>query len=258
MGILNVTPDSFSDGGMFISVEEAVARAGALVAEGADILDVGGESSRPGSDPVPAQVEAERVVPVIRMIVKRHPKIPVSIDTRKPEVAGQALAAGAAMINDISGMRDGRMIQIAAKSQAPVVVTHMKGEPKTMQKRPVYRDVAGEILRYFRERTSVLKKSGIHKIILDPGIGFGKTVSHNFAILNGLEKFAALGYPLMVGASRKSFIGAALGEPVDRREAATAAITAVCVMKGASIVRVHNVMDNRHAAIVAERIRKGK
>ena len=257
MGILNVTPDSFSDGGSWPNAEQAIPQASRMIAEGADIIDVGGESTRPGSDDVPESEELSRVIPVVKAIVKLHAKTPVSIDTRKATVARAALEAGAAMINDVSGLRDPAMAIVAAEYDVPTVIMHIKGTPKTMQKRPFYKDVVGDIADYFRERIKYCKKHGVTKIILDPGIGFGKTVAHNIAILNGIEKFTALGYPVMIGASRKSFIGKILNAPVEDRDAATTAVTAIAVMNGASIVRVHNVRDNVHAVIIAARVGKG-
>ena len=255
MGVINVTPDSFSDGGKFIKPSAALALADRLVEEGAKILDIGGESSRPGADPVDEKQEVARVVPVIRSIVKRHPKIPVSIDTYKPGVAKVAIAEGAAIINDITGLTDPLMVELAATHNIPVVIMHMKGKPGTMQKSPTYRDVVSEIKSFFKKRIAACKKAGIKKIILDPGIGFGKTVKHNLAIINRLEQFSSLGYPVMVGASRKSFIGAILDNTPDEREEGTAAVTTLAVMKGASIIRVHNVARNFQAMVVAESIK---
>ncbi len=257
MGILNVTTDSFSDGGKYLDIDKSANRVDEMIRQGADIIDVGGESSRPGAKPVSADEEAGRVIPVIRMIAKRHPGAPVSIDTYKPEVAEEALLAGAVMINDISGLRDPAMVKLAAKSRAPVVVMHMKGTPGTMQKNPMYKDVVKEITGFFKERLKTLSSNGIRKIILDPGIGFGKTGNHNLAILHNLDKMTALGYPVLVGLSRKSFIGSALSRGVDDREIGTLAANVMAVSKGASVIRVHDVAMNLQAARMADCIRKG-
>ncbi|MGK7345600.1 MAG: dihydropteroate synthase [Candidatus Nitrospinota bacterium M3_3B_026] len=258
MGIVNVTPDSFSDGGLFMEPDAAARLAEKFAEDGADILDIGGESTRPGAEPVSADDEKKRVIPVIRRIVRRLPKIPVSIDSLKPEVVREALAEGAAMINDVGGLRDPGMMELAAESGAPVVITHMKGTPRTMQRRPAYRDVVETILSFFKERTKACRKAGVEKIILDPGIGFGKTARHNLQIINRLDRITRLGYPVMVGASRKSFIGKTLGLPVDEREEATIAVNVLAVAKGASIVRVHGVKANARAVRMAWSVLKEK
>ncbi|VAX14802.1 Dihydropteroate synthase [hydrothermal vent metagenome] len=257
MGILNITPDSFSDGGKFFdNPSRAVKQAGVMIKQGADIIDVGGESSRPGAEPVGAEEEAGRVIPVIRGIVKQYPKTLVSIDSYKPEVVKKALDEGAAMINDISGLRDPEMVKLAADYKAPVVIMHMKGTPQTMQKRPAYKDVVDDIVRFFKERIKLCRANGISKIILDPGIGFGKTGKHNLSILRRLDEITRLGYPTLIGVSRKSFIGKALGELVDDRESATIAVNAIAVNKGASIIRVHDVEKNVQAVRIADLIAK--
>jgi dihydropteroate synthase len=252
MGILNITPDSFSDGGKFFNTSLAVKQAGIMIKQGADIIDVGGESSRPGAKPVGAEEEASRVIPVIRGIVKRYPNIPVSIDSYKPEVVAKALDAGAAMINDISGLGDPEMVRVVADSQAPVVIMHMKGTPQTMQKRPAYKDVVDDIILFFRERIKLCKNNGISKIILDPGIGFGKTGKHNLSILRRLDEIRKLGYPILIGVSRKSFIGKALGGLADDKESATIAANIIAIDKGAKIIRVHDVSKNFQAARMAD------
>lgn len=257
MGILNVTPDSFSDGGLFYGYKDALRQAGKLVSGGADIIDVGGESSRPGAEPVPADEEMRRVIPVIKRIVKRHPRVPVSIDTYKPEVAEAAIAEGAAMINDITGLADPRMVDLAAKSGAPVVIMHMKGTPRTMQKRPAYKDVVDDIVRFFKERIKLCRARGISKIVLDPGIGFGKTRNHNLEILRRLDRIAALGYPCLIGVSRKSFIGKTLGKVVTDREVGAIAANAIAISRGAKIIRVHDVEQNLQAARMADFIARG-
>lgn len=257
MGIINVTPDSFSDGGKFATTSKAVKRAAAMIKQGAAIIDVGGESSRPGAEPVSVEEEGRRVLPVIRKIVKNHPDVPVSIDSYKPEVVEEALKEGAAMINDISGMRDPQMLKIAAITQAPVVIMHMKGTPATMQRRPAYKDVVNEIIRFFKERTKLCLKHGVNKIILDPGIGFGKTGKHNLAILNRFDEICSLGYPSLIGVSRKSFIGKSLGKLAGDLETGTVTANAIAISKGAKIIRVHDVARNVQAARMADFINKG-
>lgn len=257
MGVVNVTPDSFSGGGRRVSTRSAVAQAERLIAQGADIIDVGGESTRPGSAPVSVETELERVIPVIESLTRRHPRVPISIDTSKPEVAEAALSAGAVIINDVTGLSDPAMVELAARTQVPVVIMHMKGAPRDMAKKARYSDVVKEVATWLEKRASELEKSGVKKIILDPGIGFAKTASHNLALLNGLEKIVSLGYPVLIGASRKSFIGKILAKPVDEREAGTLAVTAIAVMKGASIIRVHEAKTNRQAAKVAECVLRG-
>ncbi|MDH5639512.1 MAG: dihydropteroate synthase, partial [Nitrospinota bacterium] len=240
MGIVNVTPDSFSDGGKFRDPAAAAAHAIALVEHGADIIDIGGESSRPGAAPATVEEELARVIPVIRSLAKAIPDVPISIDTYKPVVAQAALAEGVAMINDISGLRDQAMGALAANSGAPVVVTHMKGTPQNMQNNPTYNDVVAEVKAYFEERIGTLTRMGVEKIILDPGIGFGKTANHNLQLLNRLEEIVALGYPVLVGLSRKSFIGKALGDDNTDRETGGVAANAISISKGARIIRVHD------------------
>jgi len=243
MGILNVTPDSFSDGGLYLKTDEAVRRGETLADEGADLIDIGGESSRPGADPAPVEEEIQRVVPVIERLAKRL-AIPISIDTRKTEVARRALAAGARIVNDISALRfDPEMAPLVAQEGVPVVLMHMQGTPKTMQARPVYTDVIREIRDFFETRIQWAEQSGISRnsIVLDPGIGFGKTAEHNLEILSRLGELGASGRPLLIGPSRKSFIGRVLGLPVEERLEGTAAAVAVGVLNGASIVRVHDV-----------------
>jgi len=253
MGILNITPDSFSDGGKFFNnPSRAVRQAGVMIEQGADIIDVGGESSRPGAEPVGAGEEARRVIPVIRGIVKRYPKTLVSIDSYKPEVVKKALDEGAAMINDISGLRHPEMARHAADSKAPVVIMHMKGNPQTMQKRPAYKDVVGDIVRFFKERIKFCRDNAISKIILDPGIGFGKTGKHNLSILRRLDEITGLGHPTLIGVSRKSFIGKSLGEFTDDRESATIAVNVIAISKGVRIIRVHDVEKNVQAVRMAD------
>ncbi|MBE0428450.1 MAG: dihydropteroate synthase [Thermoleophilia bacterium] len=258
MGILNVTPDSFHDGGRFASLEAAVARAGEMAAAGAGIIDVGGESTRPGSMPVDAGEELRRAIPVIQKIAPRL-RVPVSIDTRKAAVAREALRAGAAMINDVTALRDDpEMAAVAAAAGCPVCLMHMLGEPGTMQDNPRYEDVVGDIISFFEERVRFAVSRGIRRenIIIDPGMGFGKTVQHNLEILRRLDEFLALGLPLMIGASRKSFIGKVTGEEeTGKRLAGTIATTVASFQRGARVFRVHDVAENVQALKIAEAIR---
>ena len=256
MGILNVTPDSFSDGGWYLNTKSAVEHAKGMVQDGADIVDIGGESSRPGAEPVPVQVELERVLPVIKALSKKI-DAPISIDTYKADVAKEALKAGASIINDISGLRfDTMMVKVAADADAPVIIMHMKGTSMDMQKRPVYKDVVKEILSFFKERICFAVKNGIkkNKIIIDPGIGFGKTVKHNLEIIKRLSEFKILGVPILLGPSRKSFIGKILNVDIDKRLEGTAAAVAISIANGANIVRVHDVKAMAEVARVAEAI----
>jgi dihydropteroate synthase len=242
MGVLNVTPDSFSDGGRFFDRDAAVAQARALVDAGADILDVGGESTRPGATEVPVADELARVVPVVEAIAGLG--VPVSVDTRKAEVMRQAVAAGAGMINDVSALEhDPEALAAAAELGVPVCLMHMQGTPETMQADPTYGDVVAEVRAYLAERADRCREAGIdpEAIVLDPGIGFGKTVAHNLALLHHLETFTELGYPLLVGTSRKSLLGRVLDRGVTERVHGDAALVAWSVSHGASIVRVHDV-----------------
>ncbi len=269
MGVLNVTPDSFSDGGHFDTLEKAVVQAETLVSEGADILDIGGESTRPFSDSVSIDEEIERVVPVIQKIADRV-DIPISIDTTKAEVARQALAAGASIINDISALNsDDAMADLAGQSGVPVILMHMRGMPKTMQKAPVYDDLIGEITDFFKAAVDRALAGGVlrERIILDPGIGFGKTFAHNLTLIKGLRAFYSLGLPMLVGPSRKAFIrhtvkkaGSQDLDPTHPDVAlGTQAVVAVSILNGAHIVRVHDVAQTcvtvkmvdaiRHAAL---------
>jgi len=259
MGILNVTPDSFSDGGQYDDSASAVDHALCMVEEGADIIDIGGESTRPGAQPVPAEEEIARVVPVIRGIRARS-GIPISIDTRKVAVAETALEAGADIINDISALRhDGAMADCASRHGVPVVLMHMQGTPENMQIAPHYDDVVEEVLAFFRERLEFCRMKGIRHPVIDPGIGFGKTVEHNLALLRALPRIAALGAPVLVGASRKSFLGALTGLPVDQRLGASIASHVLACRTGARLLRVHDVRETRAALDVLYAIegRKG-
>jgi len=244
MGVLNVTPDSFSDGGAWIGPDRAVRHARDMVREGADLIDVGGESTRPRSRPVPAAEEIRRVVPVIERLAGE--KILVSIDTSKAAVAAAAFRAGAKILNDVTALRgDPAMARTAARAKVAVVLMHMKGTPRTMQRNPEYGDVVEEILEFFREILRNAWRAGIErdKMILDPGIGFGKSPEHNLEILRRLDEFRSLGLPLAIGTSRKSFIGRALGRRVDDRVSGTAATVAAAILRGADLIRVHDVRE---------------
>jgi len=258
MGILNVTPDSFSDGGRFLSPDAAVERALAMEKEGADIIDVGGESSRPGAEPVPVEEELRRVLPVLERL-RGKLRIPISIDTTKAEVAEAALRAGASIVNDISALRfDPAMAPLVAKFGAGLVLMHMLGTPKTMQQAPHYEDVVTEVRDFLAERAQYAQSQGIPReaIAVDPGIGFGKTVEHNLELLRRLPELVELGFPVLVGPSRKSFIGAILGLGVEERLEGTLAACAVAVVRGANILRVHDVKEVRRAADLALHLRR--
>ncbi len=260
MGVLNVTPDSFSDGGHYFERESALRRAYELVEEGADIIDIGGESTRPGADPVSMQEEIERTIPIIECVASRI-GVPVSIDTYKSEVAKRALDAGAVMVNDISGLRfDPEMIPLLARRRAVVVIMHMKGTPRDMQKDPKYDDLLGEISSFLERQALAAIEGGIEadRIVIDPGIGFGKTVDHNLEIMRRLEEFKSLGFPLLVGTSRKSFIGAVLDKPVEERIWGTAATVSFAVSGGADIVRVHDVREMVQVVRMTEAMREGR
>lgn len=259
MGILNVTPDSFSDGGAYLSNADAVELGLRMVEDGADIIDVGGESTRPGSDPVGLKEELKRTMPVIEALANKI-KAPISIDTYKAEVARQALEAGASMVNDVSGLRaDSGMAKVVAEYGVPVVIMHMKGSPKDMQVNPVYEALIPEIIDHLRISIRLAFKFGVKEdmIIIDPGIGFGKTTEHNLEIIKNLEEFTCLQKPVLVGASRKTFVGKILGDagPLKRING-TAAAVAISVMNGANIVRVHDVSEMTGVVKVADAIKR--
>ncbi|ALA58201.1 dihydropteroate synthase [Nitrospira moscoviensis] len=243
MGIVNVTPDSFYDGGRYADPGAAVAHAVALVEQGADILDIGAESTRPGAAPISEQEEIDRLIPVVSAAARRV-RLPISVDTTKARVAELAIAAGASIINDVSALRfDPGMAGVIARSDAAVVLMHMQGTPRTMQQAPHYSDVVGEIREFFRERMQVAEQAGISesRIVLDPGIGFGKLLVHNLDILAHLSSFAMLNRPLLIGVSRKGFIGQLVDRPAAEREWGTAAAVALAVDRGVQILRVHDV-----------------
>jgi dihydropteroate synthase len=260
MGILNVTPDSFSDGGRFLAESSIATQIDTMVEAGADIIDVGGESTRPFAEPVSIAEELDRVLPAIRMIRQRS-SIPISIDTTKAEVARRALAEGADIINDISALRfDRDMISLVRETEVPVIIMHMQGTPSDMQVDPHYDDVVSEIKDFFEERLAWAEENGIsrNRFIIDPGIGFGKAVGHNLSILKRVAEFAELGCPVLIGHSRKSFIGKLLGAELDTRDVATAAISALCAQQGVSILRVHDVEKTVQAVRLAEAINRAE
>ena len=258
MGIVNVTPDSFSDGGKFFLPEVAISHASKLITQGADIIDIGGESTRPGAEQVSESEELKRVIPVIEKIRTDNPTILISIDTTKASVAKHAVEAGADIINDVSGLSfDNNMIGIVESFNIPVVIMHMKGNPQNMQLNPKYKDIVNEILDFFKMKIKIAIQSGINRsmIILDPGIGFGKTVEHNFELLSRLNEFNVLELPIMIGPSRKSFIGITLDLPPEDRVEGTAAAVSAGVMNGASIVRVHDVKSMKRVVRIIEKVK---
>ena len=257
MGILNVTPDSFSDGGMYYNATQAIEFALQMAEEGADIIDVGGESTRPGAKTVELQKECDRILPVIEGI-RTKSDILISIDTYKSEVARKSIATGAGMVNDISGMTfDPNMVDVIKDSGLPVVIMHIKGTPKNMQKKPYYEDLMQELTEYFEERKKFVRAKGIldQQIILDPGIGFGKRLQDNFQLLRELKKIVDMGFPVLIGPSKKSFIGLTLDLPIDQRLEGTAAAVTTGILKGARIVRVHDVKEMKRVALITDSIR---
>ena len=257
MGIVNVTPDSFSDGGHFDSLDTALAHARRLAAEGTDILDIGGESTRPGAEPVDAEAEIERVVPVIQAI-RAGLDVPLSIDTMKAEVMRAAVAAGASMINDVNALRDPDALAAAAELGVPVCIMHMQGEPRTMQQNPQYSDVVDDLLVFFRERVATCLEAGIaeRNLVLDPGFGFGKSLEHNLKLLDRFGRFREFGLPLLAGLSRKSMLGKITGrEDADQRVAASVAGAVLAAERGADILRVHDVAETVDAVKVIHALR---
>jgi dihydropteroate synthase len=263
LAVLNVTPDSFSDGGKFFRVEDAVSAALAMERAGADILDIGAESTRPGSTGISGEEELERLLPVLQGLRGRL-KIPISIDTQKARVAEMAISAGAEMLNDISGLKhDPKIAEVAARFGVPLVLMHMRGTPRTMQKKPWAKDVVKDVSRGLRESVTIAQRAGVRRsqIILDPGIGFGKSFAQNYELLAKLPALARMGYPLMVGTSRKGFLGATLGRngkplPAEKRIWGTAATVAASILRGAHIVRVHDVEEMVQVAKVTDRLLK--
>jgi len=259
MGVLNITPDSFYDGGRYHKSDDAVAQAHRMAEEGADIIDIGGESTRPYSRPLSVEEELERVLPVIETL-SREIDLPISIDTYKSEIALRALEAGAAMVNDISAMRfDPAMGKIVAAAGVPIVLMHMKGTPQNMQVNPTYEDLLGDIMEFLHGAAEKAISMGITRdlIIIDPGIGFGKSFDDNLVLLRELWKFSSLGHPVLVGTSNKSFIGHVLGLPVESRDTGTMATIAVAVMNGAHIIRAHNVKAAKETVTIIDAIRSG-
>lgn len=261
MGILNVTPDSFSDGGMFFDHELAIAHAHKMMADGADLIDVGGESTRPGSRPVSADEELKRVAPIVEHLAAQG--IPVSIDTSKPVVAQACLERGAQVVNDVTGLRDPAMIEVCAGSNCSVCIMHMQGVPRNMQAHPVYGDVVRDVREYLVHAATVAEGEGIarERIWIDPGIGFGKTVEHNLEIIRRLEELAATRYPVLIGVSRKSFVGKILGSesnpaPPEERLEGSLVMQAIAQMKGARILRVHDVGPAIRTAVTVQSLRK--
>jgi dihydropteroate synthase len=253
MGILNLTPDSFSDGGRFLARDAALRHAEQMLADGAAIIDIGGESTRPGAQPVSLEQELDRVVPVIQALADEIP-VPISVDTFKPEVMREAVAAGAGMINDILALQSPGALQAVADTAVPVCLMHMQGEPRTMQADPQYEDVVADVLQFLSERRDACLAAGIRRdrILLDPGFGFGKTLEHNYTLLKHLDQFASLETPILVGISRKSMIGTLLGGvPVDQRVQGSVAAAVVAVMRGAAIIRAHDIRETVDALKVA-------
>ena len=259
MGILNVTPDSFSDGGRFLDRASAISHATRMVDDGADMLDVGGESTRPGSTPVSMDEELERVHPVIQRLAELHPAVPISIDTRKAGVAAEALDAGATIVNDVSGGADPAMFEVVRGRDAAVVLMHMRGDPTTMQEAPQYDDVVGEVHEYLRQRIEAAELAGIdpERIAIDPGIGFGKDLDHNLELMHGVGSFLDLGRPLLVGPSRKRFIGTILDLPEEERVEGTVGAVVWMIARGAHLVRVHDVKEVVRAVRVSDAIARG-
>lgn len=258
MGVINITPDSFSDGGLYFKLDDALDHAKKLITEGADILDIGGESTRPGANPISVQEEIDRTIPVIESLKKFDPQCVISIDTYKFEVAEKAILAGAEIINDISGLSfDSNMVKLVAEHKIPVVIMHMKGTPKNMQDNPHYDDLLFDINNFFKKQIEFAKSKGVkdEQIILDPGIGFGKSFDNNFEIIKNLNLINSLGYPVLIGTSRKAFIGNILNNaPIQDRLFGTAATVSIGINNGARIFRVHDVYQMKQVAIVTEKL----
>ncbi len=255
MGILNITPDSFSDGGKYFDKDSAVQHALDMINDGADIIDVGGESTRPGSGNISVDEEINRVIPVIKEIIAQKPETIISIDTTKSQVAEEAVKAGALIINDISGLTfDPKILDVAVKHNSSLIIMHIKGTPKNMQQNPYYNDLIKEIYDFLDNQTELAKKSGIQNIFVDPGIGFGKTVEHNFQLLKNLNEFTNLGYPVVIGVSRKSFIGKTLNLENEERDFPTSIVEAAAIKNGARLIRTHNVKYGSQVCKLLNRI----
>ncbi len=259
MGILNVTPDSFSDGGLFVGREQAVAHARKMYEEGADMIDIGGESTRPGAQPVSADEELERVVPLIEIVASEIP-LPISVDTSKPEVMRAAVAAGATFINDVNALRNDGALAVAAELRVPVCLMHMQGEPRSMQIAPDYEDVTADVMAFLGQRIAACEAVGIdrERIVVDPGFGFGKGLQHNLSLLRHLDDLHSLGCPLLVGISRKSMLGAILDVPVERRLYGSLAAAVMAASKGAALLRVHDVRPTVEALEVVKAVMAAK
>ena len=255
IGILNITPDSFSDGSKYIDPARAIERAKEIEREGADIIDIGAESTRPYSEPVSLEEEMRRLIPVVE-VIKETIKIPISIDTYKWQVAEKCLKIGVDLVNDVYGLNDENMIKVIKDYNAGIVIMHMKGTPKTMQNEPVYDDLISEIYYFLNERARNAVSKGIeeNKIIVDPGIGFGKTTAHNLSILNSLQDFKSLGYPILIGTSNKGFIGKITGKPVEERMIGNLATALIALQNGASLIRAHNVKDTKEIINIYESV----
>ena len=261
MGVLNVTPDSFSDGGQFNEIDSAILHVDKMLKNGADIIDIGGESTKPGSEPVSANEESKRIVPVIKSIKNEYKDVLISVDTYKSSVAKKAIEAGADFVNDISGLTfDDEMVSLLAQRNIPVVIMHINGKPKTMQKNILYSDLVSDIKRFFNKQCNHAINSGIKEsnIMIDPGIGFGKTFDHNFTLLKRLKEFEDLGFPILIGPSRKAFIGDVLNLPSNERVEGTIATIVAGILNGANIIRVHDVKEIKRATIITEEILKAK
>jgi dihydropteroate synthase len=254
MGIVNVTPDSFSDGGKFLDKRAAIMHARRMVEDGADILDIGGESTRPGAKPASLGEELDRVLPIIEALASEG--VPLSIDTQKPEVMGAALAAGASMVNDVNALQAPGALHAVASSNAGVCLMHKQGEPETMQQRPQYHDILTDVREFLADRANALMATGVkaERIVIDPGFGFGKTVAHNLMLLRNLYHFLELGFPVMAGLSRKSTLGAITGRDVDERMAASIAAALIAAQKGAKILRVHDVRETVDALKILDAV----
>ncbi|MCC5809931.1 MAG: dihydropteroate synthase [Ectothiorhodospiraceae bacterium] len=257
MGVLNITPDSFSDGGRFLHPEQALEQARRMVDEGAALIDVGGESTRPGAGEVSVQAELDRVLPVLELLCSELP-VPVSVDTSKPEVMTEAARAGAGMINDVMALRRDGALQAAAATGLPICLMHMQGEPRTMQQAPEYREVVSEVMAFLGERVAACTAAGISRdrIVLDPGFGFGKTLRHNYQLLSGLGRIIAMGVPVLVGMSRKTMIGKVLDAPVDRRLHGSVAAAVLAAREGALLIRAHDVGPTVEALAIVHALAK--
>ena len=260
MGVLNVTPDSFSDGGRYAVLDPALAQAERMAREGAAIIDVGGESTRPGADAVSAEEECRRVLPAIAALARTLLHLPISVDTSKPEVMRAAVAAGAGLINDVRALREPGALAAAAECGVPVCLMHMQGEPRTMQEAPRYDDVVTDVRDFLAGRIDACLAAGLRRgqLLVDPGFGFGKTLEHNLALLAGLDRFLELGVPLLVGLSRKSMIGALTGRPAGERLTGSIVAAALAAWKGAHIIRAHDVADTVDALAIARAVRAGR